>query len=229
MEVRIESARYRIALADEEEQAVDRGEPGDVHRHAPVDDGGGHGERVDDDAGAADVLELLDPVGRGVWRFTVASQAEHIEPPRVEPPDGEANEHDDDISCWVQHGALEVEAVGLNFTDHARLQRRVRIVLVGVLRPEIKALHEDCGDDPVAEDQGQRARHGFEWPAEQQAPLAARAVLDHEERKAAHGPAESEQQTENPCAQQSDPSRAGPAPGQEMRESRRRPQLPLRR
>ena len=60
---------HGVALADEEEQAVDRGVPGDIHRHDPVDDCRGHGERVDDDAGAADVFELLDPVGRGVGRF----------------------------------------------------------------------------------------------------------------------------------------------------------------
>ena len=67
-----------ISLADEEQQSIDRGEPGDVHRHDPVDDGGGHGERVDDDAGAADVFELLDPAGRGVGRFKIALQASEL-------------------------------------------------------------------------------------------------------------------------------------------------------
>src|ERR1017187_8021050 len=52
--------KHRVSLADEEEQTIDRGVPGGVHRHDPVNNGGGHGERVDDDAGAAYVFEFLD-------------------------------------------------------------------------------------------------------------------------------------------------------------------------
>src|SRR5208337_4275186 len=71
----------RVTLADEEQQSVDRGVPGNVHRHDPVNNGGGHGERVDHDAGAADVFKLLDPVRRPIRRIRVALERQRIETP----------------------------------------------------------------------------------------------------------------------------------------------------
>ncbi len=85
----------------------------------------------------------------------------------------------------IQHGPLEVEAVGLDFVDQAGLQRRGGVARIGVLRPQVEPLHEDGHDQPVDEDQRQRAAHGFERPPQQQSPLAAGAVLHHQQRQPA--------------------------------------------
>src|SRR5579863_781908 len=67
--------------------------------------------------------------------------------------------------------------------------------------------HENGSNNPEPKDQGERAGGGFERTAEQQAPLAAGAVLDHEKRETADSPAEGEQQAENPCAQKVVPAK----------------------
>src|SRR5579862_1091186 len=103
--------QYRVALADQEQQSVDGGEPGNVHGHDPVDDGGCHGEGVHHDAGAGEVLEFLDPPGRVHGGVGVAAQAHGVEPPRVEAPDGEADDAGDHEHGGIEHPMLELDAV----------------------------------------------------------------------------------------------------------------------
>ncbi len=75
------------------------------------------------------------------------------------------------------------------------------VVDEGVVGPHVEAALAEGHHDPVGEDQGQGAGHGFKRPAQQQAPLAARAVLDHQQSQAADRPAEGEHQAEDPGAE----------------------------
>ena len=55
----------------------------------------------------------------------VALQAERVQPPCVEAPDGEAKQADAPERIGIQHRSLEVDAVRLDFVDQPGLQRRV--------------------------------------------------------------------------------------------------------
>src|ERR1017187_116868 len=185
----------RVALADEEEQAVDRGVPGGVHRHDPVDDGGGHGERVDDDSGTADVFEFLDPVGRVALPISIALEGQGVEAPGVVSPDGEAEQADPGEGSGIEHGALEFDGVRLNLVNEAGLECGCDVADLG---PEVEFLHFNDDDAPVEEDQWKGAAHCLKRPAEEEAPLAAGAVLTHEQGQAADAPAEGEHHAEDP-------------------------------
>ena len=102
----------------------------------------------------------------------------------------------------VEHGVLEVDGVVDGFHivrgDAAELEV---VVDDGVVGPLVEPALAQRHHDPVDEDDGQRARHGFQRTAQKQAPFSARAVLDHQQRQAADRPAEGEHHAQDPGAQ----------------------------
>ena len=158
--------QHPVSLAHQEQQPVDRRVPRGIKRHDPVDDRRRHGDGVDHNAGTADVFKSLDPLGRGGGGSRIAFEAQSVEPPCVEAPDGEAQQAHPDKGIGVQHGPLELEACACTSLIHPDFSAARD---VGHRRPQIELLQRQRDHQPVDEDQRQRAAHGLQRPAAAQA------------------------------------------------------------
>ena len=73
---------------------------------------------------------------------------------------------------------------------------------IAVLRPQVQLLHEDADGQKQHHDQREAARHRLQRAAQQQAPLAAAHILDHQQSKTADGQAPAKDVPEQVGAQQ---------------------------
>ena len=132
--------------------------------------------------------------------------AQRIQTPRVESPDREAQQTDPPERERVQHGPLEIHAMFLKFRNQPGLHAGRCIAHTRVVRPQVEPLHENRHNHPVDKDQRQRAAHGFKRAPQQQAPLAARAVLHHQHGQTANAKSPGDQRAQRPCAKKMLPS-----------------------
>ncbi len=131
-------------------------------------------------------------------RLRIALQAQRIQPPRIKSPDRKARQADPDEGRRIQHRPLEFDRVRLDLVDPSRFQRRAHILYRG---PQIKFLQRECNHHPVGKDQRQRAAHRLQRPPQQQAPLAARHVLHHQQSQPAHRKSKGQHQSQQPGSQ----------------------------
>ncbi len=149
-------------------QAEDGREPLRVERHDPVDRGEGHRQHQEEEARRADRPE---PHAVG-WRRRQAAVL--FRRPAVEQHDQQHPEREVEDRADEEEPRIEVAGLGLDDG------------VVGRLRP--RPLEEDRqleGDrDEEERDDRQRPGRGFEDAAADEPPLAARHVLQHQQRRA---------------------------------------------
>ena len=98
--------------------------------------------------------------------------------------------------------------MGLNFCDQPSLERSCRVAHSCVVCPQVKLFHGQRNHEPIDEDDRQGAAEGFKRTAEQQSPLAAGAVLHHQQSQAADAESPGPHGAEGPGAQEVIPAQA---------------------
>ena len=102
---------------------------------------------------------------------------------------------------WAQPHPLGVCRQRLLQRNRASLQRILRRIVGGIQRPLVQVLHQHQDRHQHHAHQPDRPRHRFQRTPEQQAPLAARDVLQHQHGQPAAGEAEAEHEAKQVRAQ----------------------------
>ena len=189
----------RVALADQEKEPVHRRVPGWVEGHDPIDSANTHGDGIDQDAEAAQILQPHLPEAHVRMGVGIALQSPLVEQVHEDKPDREADRGLYPHAAHVQHGMLVSNRVRLLVSDQ---MLTVSLGGVAVLGPQVQLLHGEADGQKQHHDEGKAARHRLQRTAQQQAPLAAAHVLHHEQRKTAHGEAPAQDVPEQIGAQQ---------------------------
>ena len=158
-----------------------------------------HGDGIDQDAEAAEVLQPHLPEAHIGMRVGIALQAPLVQQVHEDEPDREADRRLYPHAADVQHGVLVSNCVRLLVGDQ---MLTIGLRGVAVLGPQVQLLHEEADGQKQHDDQGQAARHRLQRTAQQQAPLAAAHVLHHEQSQTADGEAPADDVSEQVRAQQ---------------------------
>ncbi len=160
-------------LAHHEDDAVHRREPVGLERHDPVDGGPGHGEGVEDEASARELLELA--VDRAVVRCGVLPRGESGQEVREQKPHGEREGR-----AHQKEGRVEVQ--------HLLAEKLVLRDDVGV-RPLVEPVHPEDHRQKEEGAERQRTDGRLEGASDRDAPRAARQVLEHQDGERTDGQA----------------------------------------
>ena len=154
---------------------------------------------VDKDARAGEIFKADAPLvvacERAPRRVRVALQGPGVQQVGEGAEDREDNQRLDDRADRVEHCMLGDVGECLLLADHAAVQRVELRGDRGESRPLVQVLHEDPDRDNHQEDQRKRARHRFQRTPQQQTPLAAGDVLQHQHAQAAARKREAEHES----------------------------------